>query len=288
MENKQAHLTDLAPAIPPLGQRTEPSDAGLSSVDNALVLLRLVGQRDTMRVASAAEELGVARSTAHRLLVALKNRGFVSQDKPNGAYRAGRALDEIGLAAVRRTTVQRIARPVLEQLSRSTRETASLLFLEGNRVRFIDCVEGQRSVRAGGRAGQVLPAHCTAGGKALLSALPEADLARRYPGGQLEARTPNSIASWELLRAEIAHIREAGYAANVGENENGVSAVGVAVDEPGGAPLAGIALAIPTSRMAAAADGEPFAPLLRQAQAEITQSLRAGLYGKCLFLPPSY
>jgi IclR family transcriptional regulator, acetate operon repressor len=55
------------------------------SVDKALRLLELVGERQVLRVSEAAELLGVARSTAHRLLNALGRRGFVAQDRPNGA-----------------------------------------------------------------------------------------------------------------------------------------------------------------------------------------------------------
>jgi DNA-binding IclR family transcriptional regulator len=238
------------------------------------LLLQLIGQRNAMRVAGAAEELGVARSTAHRLLATLKARGFVTQDKPNGAYRPGPALNEIALAALGRMDIRRTARPVLEALSESTRETASLLFLEGNHVRFIDCVESPRSVRVGSRTGLVLPAHCTAGGKAILAALSEADLSRRYPDRVVEARTPNSLGSWDELQEEIVHIRNTGYAVNIGEGETGISAVGTALHDLAGVPLAGIAVAVPTSRMATVEDGEAIAPLLAEARDSIAKLLR--------------
>src|SRR6187551_3086976 len=112
----------------------------LTSVDNALWLLQLVAERQALRVAEAAELLGVARSTAHRLLNALRRRGFVMQDRPNGAYRPGPALNEIGLAAINRIDIRRVARPVLEELRDRTQETASLAVLEGTTIRFVDCV----------------------------------------------------------------------------------------------------------------------------------------------------
>src|SRR3982751_2576179 len=102
---------------------SEPGVGGLTSVDNALWLLQLVGDRQALRVAEAAELLGVARSTAHRLLTALRRRGFVTQDRPSGPDRPGPALYEIGLAAVSRIDIRRVARPVLEQLREETQET---------------------------------------------------------------------------------------------------------------------------------------------------------------------
>ena len=82
----------------------EVSSAGdrLTSVDNALWLLQLVGERQALRVSEAADLLGVARSTAHRLLSALRRRDFVIQDRPNGVYRPGPALHAIGMAAISR------------------------------------------------------------------------------------------------------------------------------------------------------------------------------------------
>lgn len=250
-----------------------PTQPGLSSVDNALQLLHLIGQRRALRVAEAAEALGVARSTAHRLLTALRHRGFVSQDKPNGVYRPGRALLEIGLTAIGRIDIRRAARPVLEQLRDTTQETASLLLLEGNSVRFIDCVESPRSVRVGSRTGIVLPAHCTAGGKAILAALPDGDLDRRYPDRQLEGRTPNSITTWEQLESELDEVQAAGYATNFGEGESPICAVGVAIDDLIGHPLAGLAVAVPSSRLETADQARELAPMLLEAKVAVRDAL---------------
>lgn len=254
-----------------------PPGNGLSSVDNALQLLQLIGERRILRVADAADELGVARSTAHRLLGALRQRGFVMQDKPNGPYRPGRALNEVGLAAIGRIDIRRVARPVLEELRESTQETASLLLLEGNEVRFIDCVESRRSVRVGSRIGIVLPAHCTAGGKSILATLSAAELERRYPGRVLVQPTPESIGGWGQLEAELERVRQTGYARNVGEGEVGISAVGAALRTLDGTPLAAIAVAVPTQRMATQQDAEAMLPMLTSAQSAIADLLYAQL-----------
>ncbi|MGH3631736.1 MAG: IclR family transcriptional regulator [Sciscionella sp.] len=252
---------------------------GMSSVDNALRLLQLIQQRRVLRVAEAASELRVARSTAHRLLAALRHRGFVEQDKPNGVYRPGWSLHEMGFAAISQLDIRRVARPVMEELRESSQETVSLLLLEGRNVRFVDCVESPRSVRVGTRAGLVLPAHCTAGGKAILAALPSTEMDRRYADRDkdLESRTEASITTWARLEAELEGVRRSGYAINLGEGEGGIAAVGAALLDPIGAPLAAIAIAIPATRMPTAAEGEALAPALAQAQASITELMRKAL-----------
>src|SRR3954467_2196780 len=200
---------------PTVPQAPPPEGPATTSVDNALWLLQLIGERRALRVAEAADLLGVARSTAHRLLAALRRRGFVTQDRPNGAYRPGPALYEIGLAAVSRIDIRRVARPVLEQLREETQETVSLAVLEGTTVRFLDCAESPRSVRVGNRTGVVRPAHASAVGKAILAGLPDTDLDRRYPDGQLPpGGAPAALTDVDGLRVELAEIRRRGFALN--------------------------------------------------------------------------
>lgn len=253
------------------------SSERLSSVDNALRLLQLIGERKVIRVAEAAETLGVARSTAHRLLSALRLRGFVLQDRPNGAYRPGPVLNEIGLAAIGGIDLRRVARPVLEDLRERTEETTSLSLLEGRDVRFIDCVESPRAVRVGSRTGVVLPANCTAGGKSILAAVSPAELKRRYAGHDLPARTAASIADWDGLMRELAEVRRAGYALNMEEGESGICAVAAALRDLTGAPLAAIAIVIPAGRMPAADVGRRLAPLVVDAARTVEGLLRAEL-----------
>jgi IclR family acetate operon transcriptional repressor len=258
-------------AVPVVPARTE--TGGLASVDNALQLLALIGQRQALRVAEAAELLGVARSTAHRLLGALRQRGFVMQDRPNGAYRPGPALNEIGMAAISRIDIRRLARPALEELRELTSETASLAVLEGSSIRFIDCVESPRSVRVGNRTGVVRPAHASAVGKAMLAELPAAELRRRYPDPQLAPGTPAAITDRSRLDAELAEIRAQGYALNWAESAEGISAVAVALRDTAGSPLAAIGIAAPGSRTGSIDGIRALAPAVQRAAELIQQRL---------------
>jgi DNA-binding IclR family transcriptional regulator len=254
----------------------EPTAAGdrLTSVDNALWLLQLVAERQALRVSEAAELLGVARSTAHRLLSALRRRGFLMQDRPNGAYRPGPALYAIGMSAISRLDIRRIAQPVLEELRDKTKETASLAVLEGTMVRFVECYEGRSTVRVGGRAGVVRYAHASAVGKAILAALPDSELGRRYPGEELPAPTPASITSRRELMRELAAIRRQGYALNWEESSDGVAAVAVALRDPTGLPLASISVAVPSMRLGSIAGVRALAPDVLHAAEEIHQRLQ--------------
>jgi len=68
----------------------------ISSVDNALKLLRMFGEQPWIRVSTASTELGVVRSTAHRLLAMLQYHGFVEQDRHSDKYQLGPGLLQLG------------------------------------------------------------------------------------------------------------------------------------------------------------------------------------------------
>jgi DNA-binding IclR family transcriptional regulator len=220
----------------------------LESVDNALRILLLLDERGVLRVYEAAEELGVARSTAHRLLATLRYRGFVAQDPQGRVYRPGHALAQLGLHAFARRDIRQVARPHLERLCTELAETVHLMVLEGNGVRFVDGVEGTQTVRVGLRVGILLPAHATAGGKALLAALPAEQVRDLYPRG-VPVLTPGTLATLEQIAEELREVSRAGYATNFGESAEGVAAVAVAVHDPLRSPIGAVAVAAPQERM---------------------------------------
>lgn len=221
----------------------------IGSVDKALRLLLLFREHPVLRVTDASEELGVVRSTAHRLLAMLQHHGFVVQDPVSKAYRSGPALVDIGLAVVRDMDLRSQLHPYLEQLVAAVGETAQLMVLRGTEILFVDSVESEKALRTASRVGNTLPAHCTSGGKALLAALDPAVVRRLYAGHRLEKPTPRSIGSREALERELERVRQRGYATNVDESEVDISAVAAVVRGRMGAPVASLAISAPSSRL---------------------------------------
>lgn len=222
----------------------------LSSVDHALELLLLFRSRPALRVSEVADQLDVARSTAHRLLNMLVHRQFAVQDPATRAYRPGPRLVEIGLAAVGALDVRTRMRPYLAEIAARTGETCSLLVLEGDMVHFIDSIESQQTVRVGSRFDSRMPAHATSAGKAMLAVLSTDEVLASYPNEKLVAVTERTVATRTALLAELARVRAAGYAVNFEESETGLAAIGMAVLDTDGRPAAGVTVAGPMQRMA--------------------------------------
>ncbi len=224
----------------------------IGSVERALRLLLLLGGHETLSVSQAGSELGVARSTAHRLLTTLEQHGFARQDEATRAYLPGPALAELSLAAAGRE-LRRLVRPHLEELARGLDETVHLVTLEGASARFLESVECNRALRVGSRSGMTMPAHCTSAGKALLAELAPDELRALYdPHAPLVQMTPRSAATFEALAAELEAIRERGYATNVGESEDGITAAAAAIGSSPHGYRAGISVSAPSSRVDAA------------------------------------
>lgn len=221
----------------------------IDSVDNALRLLLLLRERPSLAVNEAAQELGVAPSTAHRVLAMLHHHGFVEQDRATRTYHAGHVLVEIGLAALRKFDIRLAVRPALERLVAELDETAHVVSLSGDRVVFLDVMESSKILRAGSRVGHSLPAHSTASGKAMLAAMSDDDVKRVYPGPQLERVTARTHPTRKALLEELAEVRQRGYAINVGESENGLVAVAAAICDERGAPRGAFTVAAPETRL---------------------------------------
>ena len=222
----------------------------IGSVDKALRLLRLVGERQQLRLSDAGQYLGVAHSTAHRLLAMLAHHDFVRQDPVSKCYVPGPALLEVGLAAVQKMDIRARTRPVLEQLAAQFDETVHLAVREVTGVRYLDAIESTKALRVAARTGTVLPANCTSVGKTLLADLTTAELHLLYPDGKpLPRETEHSVVSRDALDAELEAVRQRGYAANVEESEEGVASVAAPIRNAEGRAIGSISIATPRSRM---------------------------------------
>jgi len=221
----------------------------IESVDGALRILRMLCEYKQIRLSVVAEELHVARSTAHRLLAMLVHHGFARQDEKRGEYKTGPMLLEMGFAAVRDLEMRQYARPILEDLRDRVNETVHLGMPYGQEVLYVEGVESRQQLRIGSRVGTFLPAHCVGLGKALLATLPTEELRVLYPGDELRVVTERSVRSRSELERQLDEIRERGYAASRAESTDGVGSIAVAVLDPKGSGRAAISVSAPLTRI---------------------------------------
>jgi IclR family transcriptional regulator, acetate operon repressor len=228
-------------------QRRKPTYA-VDAVDNALQLLQLLRDLGSVRLKDAAEELGVAPSTAHRLLAMLVYRGFAAQDESK-RYVPGPALGAAPAGVSWTTELRTIAQPHLELLALRLNETVNLMIRVGTQVRFLSTVEGSGILRVGDRRGTVLPARRASGGKAILAELPQSVLDQLYRSRGAEmAGDAIPPEEYSAFLEELQTVRGNGFAANFEGTEEGISALGAAIRNGAGRVLGAVSVATPAMR----------------------------------------
>ncbi|PXY24524.1 hypothetical protein BA062_26910 [Prauserella flavalba] len=203
--------------------------------------------RQQVRLSDVSSELGVAHSTAHRLLAMLTHYDFVRHPGGHGAYTAGPALLEIGYGAVRSLDLRSLAQPFLHQLARTLDETVQLAQLEGGHIRYIAGVESSQPLRVADRTGQLFPAHQTATGKAILAGLTADQLRAALTGATLAKDEEIPEIDLEDLEHQLTAVRSSGYAFN--HRDDGVISLATEVRNQRGFTVAAINASAPENRM---------------------------------------
>ncbi|HLH68572.1 MAG TPA: IclR family transcriptional regulator [Candidatus Dormibacteraeota bacterium] len=221
----------------------------LESADRVLRVLEAFSptKRD-LTLSEIADQLGLPRSSVHRLLAVLIAHGFIERDPATRRYRLGIRLFEIGSIVIHQRGLHSAAHPVVEELSVSTGETCHLAVLSGIEAVYVYKIEGASSIIMSSRVGGRAPAHCTSIGKVLL-AWSGREVVEQVVAGGLRPYTLNTITSPEQLEVELERVRAQGYAIDVEEYERGLCCIAAPVRDHSGAVIAALGLAGPRSRL---------------------------------------
>jgi DNA-binding IclR family transcriptional regulator len=245
----------------------------LQSVSIALDIVDALADEPDLSLSELARRVGVAKSTAHRTCAVLMARGLV--DRSAGGYRLGLRLVELGPLATEQTAVGRRGLPLLVELRNTLEETVQIGVPAGPDVVYVERVEGRRALRYTTNSRRS-PVHRSSAGKVLAAFLPEVLEARLEAG--LPPSTGYTIVVPDVLVAELARVREQGYARSVDETELGLSSLAVPVREaPDGPVVAAISMVGPTARVLG--DNEAgHLGILQVGARRLTEAIGAGRY----------
>jgi len=215
------------------------------TVDRALSILPLLA-RGPAGLEQVARHLDVHKSTALRLLRTLHEHGLVHR-LADQRYRLGARLFTLAQEALENLDVREVARPHLAELNAACGHTVHLAAREGDEVLYIDKIESRHPVRMYSRIGRPVAITVAAVAKVLLADLPEPErraLAERLDYPRHTARsTPDAAA----LLAELARVREQGWATDLGGHQESVNCVAAPVRGPDGRAVAAISVSAPSA-----------------------------------------
>ncbi|HIZ99755.1 MAG TPA: IclR family transcriptional regulator [Candidatus Janibacter merdipullorum] len=215
--------------------------ANATAAGHALrALTHLASRAEPIPAAHLARAIGLPRSSTYHLLAVLIDHGYVVHYAEERTYGIGAAVHELGAGYQRQDPLQRLARPLVEQLVDATTHNAHLAVLSGRDVLYV--IEE----RAAGRPSLVtdvgvrLPATLTASGLAVLAALPRKQVTALYPSAavMVEGGPPTPSA----LRRELVAVRSRGHAVEEGSIAPELSSVASAVLDRDGHPVAAVAV----------------------------------------------
>ena len=258
-----------------MGVKVESKNDLVSSVARTMSILESLGRADMLSLTEIARGCGLHKSTAFRFLQTLLQLGYVFRDEAGDRY--GLSLKLNALAGIRSGSrdILRYAASSLDFLSRETGETIHLAVLEDGNLIYLRKIESHRVLRVATMTSSVgggAPLYCTGLGKAVLAFFPLQEQ-EHYIAHQVFARfTANTITDGPALLAELALIREQGYAFDRQEHEEGVVCAAAPIFGSGQLPLGAISIAGPSVRMGEE-ELKRYTALILEASREISAKL---------------
>ena len=244
----------------------------MAGLEKGLAVIEAFDQeRPRLTISEVAEHTGLTRAAARRYLLTLAHLGFVHQERKMFAL-APRVL-RLAQSYMHSARLPRVVQPALVELAHSLREASAASVLDDSDVVCIAATSAGRNVSATLQPGVRVPAYCTANGRVLVAAMPDAQADIWLSHQTLRALTPHTITRPERLRAELQRAREQGYATVDQEMELGMRALSVPLSNWRGETVAAMNLTVHASRMSIADLVATGLPPLRQAQARLKQLL---------------
>lgn len=221
---------------------------GVQSVDRAITVLEILARRGAAGVSDIAEEMGVHKSTASRLLASLDQRGMVQQNSERGKYQLGFSILRLANSIPANLSLVREARPVLEQLAEQYKETVNLAVMRSNYAVNVDQARGPATLATYDWIGSLTPLHATSSGKVLLAALSSDQRQKILKETRLPSQTAKTITSRQKLEKELLEVAAAGYATVYEEFEIGLNAIAAPIRDHLGTVIGSVSISGPAFR----------------------------------------
>lgn len=261
-----------------------PSRDFVQSLDRGLSVINAFSERESLTVSEIAALTGYSRPTVRRLLLTLRELGYVEQH--DGRFHLTPRVLTLAYSYLSGVKLTRVAQPHLERVAEKTSESCSMGALDGTDVVYLAGVPTKWVMRVTMSIGTRLPAYASSLGRACLAYLPDDELDRYFEDTQLRQLTEHTITDETELRRELARVREQGWTLVDQEFEIGLRSLGVPVRNAEGKVVASVNCSTHAGRVARDTLVNDFRPLIEEAAARIGEHLGHGLFGEGHASPP--
>ncbi|AGP31278.1 IclR family transcriptional regulator [Corynebacterium terpenotabidum] len=218
----------------------------VQSVDRAVTALEMLAACGQAGTGEIADHLGVHKSSATRLLATLADHGLVEQDGTGGQWSLGFGLVRLAGAVTDRAGFSGAAQALCDRVAAETGETANVAVLDDVYAVNVTQAVGAGLLSPHHYLGRRTPGHATSSGKLLLA---EDAAATRKACRDLGRYTDRTIVTADALSAELAQVRDRGWAVSDEEWEEHITAVAVPLRLPDGTLEAALTVTGPNHRL---------------------------------------
>lgn len=217
------------------------------------LLMLLAGNQAPATITEIAERLDTSVATASRLVQTLIDIGALRRDEDSGRLQIAVELAQLGAAALRPLEFRRLVLPTLAGALPDLQRPVNLAVPSVENGVWLESLKPDGRFISSTLMGVAIPYHAATMGKAMLAFLPKAQV-ERILSRPLHRFTHLTITDPEVLRSELAVIRDCGFAINRGEfRENGL-AVAVPLIDASGRTVG--AFSVPASQQELDPDGD--------------------------------
>jgi len=229
----------------------------------------------SLSMTEIAEQTGLNKSTAFRVMHTLDRLGYLKRDPDTKRYRPGLKVLRLGFSVLNSLEMVQIAQPYLKALSAQSGKTTNMTVRDRAEIVYVARIKVQQILAVDLQLGSRLPVYCTSMGKAQLIDLSSDDLLQLLGPGPYPVMGPNTITTLERLVDELDQVRSQGYAINDEELAVGLRSVGAPLLGQGRQVIAAINISIPSARASRQEMEETLAPMVVEAADEISSLLGA-------------
>jgi len=237
----------------PMAQRASSSGRGdqVQSLTRALALLNRIADSpdDGASLTDLAQQVGLPTSTAHRLLTTLEHERYVRFNNEQRTWTIGVQAFVTGCTFTKTRSLVALARPHMRHLMEDGGETVNLAVEDEGEAVYLSQVECRQMMRVFARPGSRVPLHCSAVGKAILSAASDKRLSKILHQRGMPRLTIKTITSPSALRADLERVRAAGYAVDDEEHAVGLRCIAAPIFDETGDCIGSVSASGPTARI---------------------------------------
>lgn len=222
----------------------EEGKSTVRAVERALDILLCFTSGTNLAMTEIAEKTGLHKSTAHRMLATLEEKGFITRDLTTDRYRLGMRVWELSTHLSRSDDPAVILLPEMERLRDQLGETVSIYVRDGSERIRIQAVQSNQAVLRVAPVGARLPLYAGASSKVLIA----------YAARNVQQEIFNDP-SWlfaielEQYKDQLEEVLDQGYATSFEEREPGVAALSAPIFNRAGQLAAALAVSGPASRL---------------------------------------